>query len=47
MSHIVLRGVSKYYGTNKVLSDVDLEILESDFMALLGRPAAGKAPPCV
>ena len=42
MSKIVLTGINKYYGTNRVLKDVDLTIEDGEFMTLLGPSGCGK-----
>ena len=42
MSKIVLTGINKYYGMNRVLKDVDLTIEDGEFMTLLGPSGCGK-----
>ena len=42
MSKIVLTGINKYYGTNRVLKDVELTIEDGEFMTLLGPSGCGK-----
>ena len=42
MSKIVLTGINKYYGANRVLKDVDLTIEDGEFMTLLGPSGCGK-----
>jgi len=42
LSKIVLTGINKYYGTNRVLKDVDLTIEDGEFMTLLGPSGCGK-----
>ena len=42
MSKIVLIGINKYYGTNRVLKDVDLTIEDEEFMTLLEPSGCGK-----
>ena len=42
MSKIILTGINKYYGTNRVLKDVDLTIEDGEFMTLLGPSGCGK-----
>jgi len=42
VSKIVLTGINKYYGTNRVLKDVDLTIEDGEFMTLLGPSGCGK-----
>ncbi len=39
---IELKGVTKHYGLNPVLSGVDLQINENEFVALVGPNGAGK-----
>ena len=40
---IQIRGVSKKYGTNKVLDKFDLDILEGETIVILGRSGVGKS----
>jgi len=42
VSKIILTGINKYYGTNRVLKDVDLTIEDGEFMTLLGPSGCGK-----
>ena len=37
-----MTGINKYYGTNRVLKDVDLTIEDGEFMTLLGPSGCGK-----
>ena len=43
MTRLVLRGLSKFYGTVQVLHGVDLDIHEGEVVALLGENGAGKS----
>jgi len=38
-----LRGISKSFGSVEALSDVDLEVLPGEVMALVGDNGAGKS----
>jgi sulfonate transport system ATP-binding protein len=40
---ISLRGVSKAFGTHRVLHDIDLEIAPGAFVAIVGRSGCGKS----
>lgn len=39
---VALKGVSKHFGTQTILDDVDLSIRQGDFVALLGASGSGK-----
>lgn len=41
-SGIVLRGVTKRFGTQTVVRDVDLEIEKGEFFTMLGPSGSGK-----
>lgn len=43
MSMLILEGVSASYGASQALFDVDLQVLEGDVMALMGRNGMGKS----
>lgn len=40
---VVIKGVSKYFAKNRVLSDVDLEVFRGEFCVLLGPSGCGKS----
>ncbi|UBU18577.1 ABC transporter ATP-binding protein [Nonomuraea gerenzanensis] len=40
---IRVRGLTRRYGTRKVLDDLDLELAPGEFVALLGRSGSGKS----
>jgi ABC-type Fe3+/spermidine/putrescine transport system ATPase subunit len=42
MAHIVIRGLNKSFGRQRVLKDVSLEIEEKEFVTLLGPSGCGK-----
>ena len=42
MSRIELKNINKYYGSNRVLKDVNLTIEDGEFMTLLGPSGCGK-----
>ena len=42
MGRIVLAGIDKFYGSNHVLKNLNLEIEDGDFMTLLGPSGCGK-----
>lgn len=42
MASLLLRGVHKSFGTTVVLSDIDQEIKQGEFVTLLGRSGCGK-----
>ena len=33
---VALKGVNKWYGSNHVVKDLDLEVAEGEFLTLLG-----------
>ncbi len=39
---VALKGVNKWYGTNHVVKDLDLEVAEGEFLTLLGPSGCGK-----
>lgn len=43
MSIVELRKINKYYGMQHVLKDVDLEVNEGEFLAILGPSGSGKS----
>ncbi len=43
MSIVELRQINKYYGTQHVLKNVDLEVNEGEFLAILGPSGSGKS----
>ena len=46
MSRIELKNINKYYGSNRVLEDVNLTIEDGEFMTLLGPSGCGKTTTC-
>ena len=42
MPNVQLKGVSKYFGRVKALEDIDLEIKDGEYLALLGPSGCGK-----
>jgi sulfonate transport system ATP-binding protein len=42
-AHVSVRGVEKRFGDKRVLSGLDLEIAEGEFVALIGRSGCGKS----
>lgn len=42
MSHIVIRDVSRRFGANVALKQVNLEVREGEFFSLLGPSGCGK-----
>lgn len=42
MEHIALQGINKFYGSNHVLKDIDLAVMQGEFMTLLGPSGCGK-----
>ena len=40
--HIVLSGVTKAFGENVVVNDIDLSIREGEFFSMLGPSGCGK-----
>ena len=43
MNEFRLRNIEKYYGKNKVLNKIDLDIREGEFLTLLGPSGCGKS----
>lgn len=43
MSYVVIESLHKTYGTNAVLSNIDMEIEEGEFVTLLGPSGCGKS----
>ena len=43
MSYVVIEGLHKTYGTNAVLSNIDMTIEEGEFVTLLGPSGCGKS----
>lgn len=43
---LLLNGVSKRYGDNVILNELDLHIPTGQFVAVVGRSGGGKAPCC-
>src|SRR5690348_12510206 len=43
MASVTLRGVSKVFGTVSVLSSVDLDIADGEFIVLVGPSGCGKS----
>ena len=39
---VALKGVNKWYGSNHVVKDLDLEVAEGEFLTLLGPSGCGK-----
>jgi multiple sugar transport system ATP-binding protein len=42
MAEVLLRGVTKSFGTNKAVKGIDLDIADGEFVVLLGPTGAGK-----
>lgn len=42
MTHIELRGVQKWFGSNQVIKDMNLEIADGEFIVMLGQSGCGK-----
>lgn len=42
-SHLRLQGLGKRYGTNQVLSGIDLEVMPGEFVAIVGQSGCGKS----
>jgi multiple sugar transport system ATP-binding protein len=42
MTHIELRGVQKWFGSNQVIKDMNLEIAGNEFIVMLGQSGCGK-----
>ena len=42
MPDLALRSVSKSYGANRVVTDVDVDIPDGEFLVLLGPSGCGK-----
>ena len=40
---VALKGVNKWYGSNHVVKDLDLEVAEGEFLTLLGPSGCGKS----
>ncbi|WP_335339552.1 hypothetical protein [Falsihalocynthiibacter arcticus] len=45
-SAIRLSGVSRHYGAVKAVDNIDLDIAEGEFFAMLGPSGLAKQPPC-
>ena len=43
MSMLEIKGLCKRYGSNIVLSDVDLQIDNGEFIAIMGQSGCGKS----
>ncbi len=43
MSSVSLRGLEKHYGTQRVIAQLDLEIVDQEFLALVGPSGCGKS----
>ena len=43
MSHLELTGLSKSFGTTKVLNDVSLSVRNGEFLTLVGASGCGKS----
>ena len=41
-----MNGVNKYFGTNHVLKDIDLEVIQSEVVVILGPSGSGKSTLC-
>ena len=42
MTHIELRGVQKWFGSNQVIKDLNLDIAGNEFIVMLGQSGCGK-----
>lgn len=43
---LLLNGVTKRYGDNTILNELDLHIPSGQFVAVVGRSGGGKVPCC-
>ena len=43
MANVKINGLSKYYGTNRAVDDISLEIYEGEFFSFLGPSGCGKS----
>ena len=43
MSKVQLKNISKSYGENEILHDMDLEVNDSEFLVLVGPSGCGKS----
>lgn len=42
-SHLQIQGLSKSYGATQVLSNIDLEVMPGEFLAVVGKSGCGKS----
>lgn len=42
-SHLQVQGLGKRYGSNRVLSDINLEVMPGEFVAIVGQSGCGKS----
>ncbi|MGI9302788.1 MAG: ABC transporter ATP-binding protein [Gammaproteobacteria bacterium] len=43
MAHITLQGITKNFGTARILNEIDLEIADGEFLTLVGPSGCGKS----